>query len=463
MSASDWALRRKVWYLVTIAAFLSYSFWIYVIVLVAITRWAAKKDSNPVALFVLLHFVVPPYRMEIPVAFIENLFEVDNSRIINLTLLMPLAWHSFKARGKAAKDGFSLPDTFVLLYLLLQLVLLVPYESVTNTLRRGSLLVIDNLFIYYAVSRACKDRTRLKDVMASFVWACSILAPMAAFETASTWLLYVSLAPEWGIFNRGAYLFRDGVLRAQVSTGHSLELGCVMAMAFGFWLYLGKSESAKSKKPLLLGTVWIWMGLAAAYARAAWVFGVSVYFILAALGKNGIRAIAKAVALVGVAVLLIIVSPVGDRFLASLPFFGTVDADNVVYRQRVAEVSWNIMWDNPLLGDPFFVRKMESLRQGENIIDLVNAYSVVALNSGLIGLTLFLFPMLYAIYRSLKLSRQASKTDPDLALLGNALVASILGYMFYIATAGMNPTFYLYLAMLLGYCNIEYKNGKKPA
>src|ERR1043165_3860878 len=56
----DFARRRNVWLLLTIAAFLSPSFWIYVMIAMPVMAWAAYRDSNPTALYLFLFFVIPP-------------------------------------------------------------------------------------------------------------------------------------------------------------------------------------------------------------------------------------------------------------------------------------------------------------------------------------------------------------------------------------------------------------------
>ena len=60
MSVNDFARRRNVWFALTAAAFLMPNFWLVVIVSVPLLAYAAAKDSNPPALYLILLLALPP-------------------------------------------------------------------------------------------------------------------------------------------------------------------------------------------------------------------------------------------------------------------------------------------------------------------------------------------------------------------------------------------------------------------
>jgi hypothetical protein len=64
-SPEDFARRRNVWYVLTVCAFVSPSFWLYALVAVPVLAWAGKRDASPTALYVLLFYVVPPVSIDI--------------------------------------------------------------------------------------------------------------------------------------------------------------------------------------------------------------------------------------------------------------------------------------------------------------------------------------------------------------------------------------------------------------
>src|SRR4051794_11123558 len=83
MAENDFERRRNVWLVLTVTAFISPSFWLYVLVALVLLGWAARKDTNPVALFLLvMHVISPNDSLPIPVSGINQLFEVSNYRIL---------------------------------------------------------------------------------------------------------------------------------------------------------------------------------------------------------------------------------------------------------------------------------------------------------------------------------------------------------------------------------------------
>jgi O-antigen ligase len=139
-----------------------------------------------------------------------------------------------------------------------------------------------------------------------------------------------------------------------------------------------------------------------------------IVFSYLSVGPKGSSRLFKGMlvsALIAGAVLL---SPVGDRVIDNLPFVGTVDQDNVSYRQRLAERSWELIQQNPFFGSPFGLLHLEELRQGQGIIDLVNTYATVAMYYGLIGLSLFLGFFVIGIWNAYRLVKATADEDADL-------------------------------------------------
>ncbi len=87
-----------------------------------------------------------------------------------------------------------------------------------------------------------------------------------------------------------------------------------------------------------------------------------------------------------------LLTPAGAWLLHFLPFIGSVDAGSVDYRQRLFENAVQVIERNPWLGSADYLStpEMQEMIQGQGIIDIVNTYLRVALNSGLVGLGLFL-------------------------------------------------------------------------
>jgi hypothetical protein len=456
MTETDFIRRRNIWIVLTAVGLLSPNIWLFALVAIPILIWSGHKETNCVALYLLLMHVVPPVGKQIPIAFINQLFELDFYRILAIALLTPAARKLMGAKTETKPSGLGAMDGLVLAYLALSLVLGMPHESITNTLRRTFLFGIDVLLLYYVVSRTCISRRLILEALAAVVLTSAIAAPLALVEGLSTWLLYQPIGYRWETADSIRMLMREDMLRAQVSVGHSLALGYMISMGFCCWLHL---RTHLDSKGLGLGIgVWMWIGLAATLSRGPAMTAVMGYFAYMALGWKGSVRLAKSMITSALLIGVFFASPLGDSLMEFLPFVGTVDAETVNYRQRLAAVSWTLILENPLFGDPFFMSNMEEMRQGQGIIDLVNVYAAVALQSGTVGLLLLLGPFLLGMWKTLKLIKQSSVAEPGLADLGAVLIACMLATLFMFATGSFGTClvkmYYVLAGLAAGYASL---------
>lgn len=468
--AADWNRRRNVWILLTIAAFAAPGYWWFAVVAVVILLQAARRDSNPIALYLLLLHVVPPVQVDLPAIGFNKLFEVDNYRLLAFCVLIPAVVRFRRANRNSASLRLDAMDWLLLLWGAIQIVLFVPpdlpgqpllQDSPTNFVRRVFLFFPDIYVTYYAVSRLCWSRRLLVEAMASYCMGALILAAVAVYETGRHWLLYEELTKLWSESGRaGFYLFRGNSLRAEAASGHALALGYLLAIAFGFWLYL-KSEIT-SRWARMAGIVVLWLGLLATYSRGPWIAAFSIYFLIAALRPGGPVRLVKATLVAAVLIGLLALTPLGERLINALPL-GTksVDAGTVDYRQRLAARSWELIQQHPYFGNQTAFMQMGDLRQGEGIIDFVNSYAQIALFYGLIGLGALVGFMLLGVFRTYRQSRR-TKAIVDLQLLGVSLMATIAGVLILLSTT----SFIFALPVMfyaLGGCAAAYSRLPAPA
>jgi len=308
--------------------------------------------------------------------------------------------------------------------------------------------------VYFAFSRLLPERRQLADAMGALCLAVAIAAPIGIFESLRGWLVYVGIPLVWGQPVEG-YLFRGDALRAQASMGHSLTLGYVIAMSIGLWMYLKAGEISKLRNAVFVSLLCV--GLFVTYARGPWVAAMLAVLIAVVLGSRNAVQIVKMMLPPVAAVAVIIVSPLGGRFVELLPFVGTAGQDSIEQRQRLAETSWRLIQENPLFGNPFVLLQMEELRLGQNgIIDLVNAYAQVALFYGLVGLALFVAVYIGALvksYATLKLARAAG--DLDLIWMGASLIACMVSSLFLMATSGHLWLEWVLAGLLVSYARLQ--------
>jgi len=327
-------------------------------------------------------------------------------------------------------------------------VLTMPYESITNTMRRGFLFGLDILLPYYVFSRVITKRQALTDAMAVLTLVGAIFAAIGVFEWLKGWLLYEYVGSSWGSPNIGAYMMRADSLRAQASAGHSLTYGYILTVAFAFWLHLRTYVASQWARWATTGLLCI--GIYVSHSRGPWLTAVIVYFTYLMLA-GGASGAAKGVFSGLVLMVLLSLTPVGGRIIELIPFIGSAEQGTVLYRQQLAEESWRLVLQNPVFGDPFVLVHMDDLRSTDGLVDLMNAYATVALFCGLVGLSLFALFLLLSTAKAFMAVRGVRAFDPDLASVGAALVAAMVGSLFFMAAASIDWVEYVLAGLLCAY------------
>ena len=493
----DFCRRRNVWFVLTVTAFSCPSFWLFALVAVPLLVWAGRKDPNPVALYLLLLHVIPLISVDIPGPGIE-VFSLDIFRLLAFCVLIPTAIQL--RRSKQDTGGMTVIDALLLGYGAVQIALYIPPDlpnhvilpdSVTNIMRRAFLFFVDVYVLYFVVSRSCRTRQAIEEAMSAFCLSSAVMAAVALFEFARHWLLYVDLANDWATIPRGTfYLMRGNYLRAQATAGHPLTLGYLLAIAFGFWLYLRlrlkRRNDAEPRPQVLTGrlhplgypvvvasVLWLylksflqnknitalalfWLGLLAAYSRGPWIGAIIIYFAFVALGPRAFSGLVKASTIFAVLGVALAQSPIGKQIIDTLPFFGgSIDSGSIDYRQKLLQRAWQMIQASPYFGDQLAWTKLEDLRTGEGIIDLVNSYAEVGLLYGLCGLAPFVGVILVGLIKSYLFARARLSSDPELASLGSCLCACILGTLFMMASnsfgLGLEKMYYVLAGLAAAY------------
>jgi len=205
-------------------------------------------------------------------------------------------------------------------------------------------------------------------------------------------------------------------------------------------------------------------GLIASWSRGPWVGAVAMMVFAVTLGPGLGKRLAKLVGAGGVATVVLLLSPFGQRIIDLLPFVGTSESGSVDYRSRLFDVSMQVFRQNPFFGDTRYLQNpiMEQMRQGQGIIDMVNTYLQVALPYGALGLAFFLAALLIPMRMVWRTRKRILHTDPETERLGRVLLAIMVGIMLTIATVsslGVIPTIYWLMA---GLC-VAYARVASPA
>jgi len=435
-ATADFERRRNLWFAITLAAFLAHNFWVYIVVAAVLLLLMLPREPNKLAMYFFVLFAVPPIADDITgLGVIDHFFSINYLRLLASVVLLP-AFLSLVTKPDTERFGRSMPDKLIAAYLVVNLLIQLSSNTFTNSLRIGVFYALIDVFLpYYVASRSLNALRGFRDALMAFVVSALVLAAIAFFEFWRHWLLYASLPDALGVtWGWGNYLARGDNLRALGSTGQPIALGYVMAVAMGFLLFLRRSVP----KPMVwsLGLLLLIAGVIAPLSRGPWVGAAAIFLAFVATGPSAGMRLAQfgLIGAIGGSVLL--ASPAGEAIIDHLPFAGTIDEGNVLGRQRLLEVSIQVIMQNPYFGSPdvMLLPAMQELRDGFGIIDVVNSYLVVALSTGLVGLSLFLGFFIAVIVGILHgLWNLADRTD-ELHLLGQALFATLVGILIIIFT-----------------------------
>jgi O-Antigen ligase len=428
----DFGRRRNTWCAISIGAFLCPNFGIFCLVAFPILIWSGRRDSNPGALYIMLMYVVPAFSLRFPMVGSSYLVNLDFTLLLSFCVMAPAALRLRTAK----RSAWKVMDVCLLLYLALTSVYFILPEidrgvlmtpTFTDCLRRGFESYFEIYLPYLVLSRSSASRREIQDSFFAFCLSCAVMAAIGVFESSSHWLLYGEMRGNWGP-DYNPYLMRAQSVRAMASTMHPLVLGYILAVAFGLWLSLKSNLKSKLSGNAII--LLYWLGLLASYSRGPWIGAVIIYCIYVARSHWALSRQFKAIGSSLLVVLIVAISPLGNRVLQVIPYFGgTVDVENIDYRQRLLERAWQIVQDNPILGDRYAILKMQDLRQGQGIIDLMNGFMHILLNNGFVGLSLFLSFVIIGVIRAWKLSNEYSRVGVQLSAMGASLVACILGTM----------------------------------
>ena len=449
ISPDDFVRRRNTWFFITLAGFLSQNYWVFAVIVSLLIHSAGKKESNKIALYFFLVLALPQIRVEIPgFAGIRYFFQIDYVRILSLVLLLPVC---LKARKLAVSNGANafFADKVLFVYIVLNLALQFQYDVATNVARSALGWAVDVLIPYYAISRSIKDLKSFRDILMSFAIAAMLVSLVGVFEFLRHWILYSSAGTALGVVWDQGYLARGDYLRASATTGQSIVLGYVLAIAIGFFWAL--RQSVPKTKSYMFGLLLLLVGIISPLSRGPWVGLIIILLIFTLAGEYPFKRISKLALLaipLGVALMF---TDVGQKAIDYLPFIGTVDKENVTYRQELLHKSTQIILDNPFFGSTDYLLQMEELRQGQGIIDLVNTYLIVGLNTGLIGLGLYILFFgcaLLAAYRRMRCLPFGGESR----VVGQALCSVLIGVLAMIASVSPINHVPVMLWALAGMC-----------
>ncbi|MBW8829815.1 MAG: O-antigen ligase family protein [Burkholderiales bacterium] len=453
---SDFNRRRNLWFIITAVAFVSHSFWLFIFVAAMTILVMRREESNPLAMYAVVMFAVPLISSPVPgLGVFNQLLEFDYTRLLSLVLLLPAYLHA-RREVKSHGEGWAIADFCLLSYVLVQLGLRLQLDTLTNTLRYALYAVIDVGLPYYVASRSLRSARAYRDVFMSFCLASLVLGLVACFEAVKYWLLYGDLIHAWGLhWSYSNYLGRSALLRAQGPTGQPIVLGCIFVVAIALFLAMQRYV-VQNRRIWWLGLFLLFGGLISTVSRGPWVAALATLTVFKLTGPKAVGGLFKSGLVLGAIVGLVMMSPMRDTVVDLLPFIGTVEAENVVYRQRMLESSIQIILQNPWFGSTDYVSELIAMDLViGGMVDIVNTYVGIGLANGLVGL--FSFMGVFILGGISVFWNMMRLPDPECEerTIGQALLASLVGIAVSIGTVSsitFIPLLYWFVAGLcVGY------------
>ncbi len=392
----------------TVAAFLGQDMRIVMILLAVIGLWAARSlgggARGRLTAMLMLVLIMPPAHFEIDgFAGINRFVDMSAIRVLSLLLLPGLALRYLSARALPRPRWVTGVDWLFFGYQALRLALQAPHSSITVMLRLAVETTLDLLLPYYVFSRGIRSRADLRFLLTHAALAGTFVAVIACAESVLHRNLYEGLQWIYGYkWQLSLGLMRGEHLRTQAMTSQPILLAFELIFIIGIWSYV---SGATWKQPrTLLVFALLAFALGSTWSRGPWLgavgFGLCLYGVRKlsprAFGSLlvtflGFAAVAKAVGADA-----LVVSALGSLFGSDAADLSTID-----YRRQLLDTALALIKQSPLFGVPNYASQMQSLKQGEGIIDLVNSYIAITLDTGLIGLVLYLMPYVISISRLL--------------------------------------------------------------
>ena len=400
----------------------------FVVVMLSILALAPVEPVARIAMFAFLCPLMPTLDFDLQIGV--PIIWMTWSRLLTIIILLPLLVGAF---SRKPPFHYSL-DKFVWAFFLLNAILAFRDTSFTNGLRGITYLSIDILAPYFVLTRYLNSFADIRKVLFALLGALVFAGLVNVFESVRTWHVYEQL-----IYNingaRFTSLFRLGLLRA---TGpFDIPSRSAFALATGLGLCWALAPYI-SKRKLLFGIVAILAaGIFFTFSRGNW-FGAVIIggcFLFTANRKQFF----KLGAALAVAFMLVSTTQFADDVYNLLPFVGSDEgeaAGTVGYREELLNTSIQVANENPWFGSNTFHEHpdMNALRQSSGLLDLVNHYVIVLLNTGYTGLTLFVAIFLSTLLTLRRALRDSAGKPADQRNMCRAILFTLVGLLVAITT-----------------------------
>ncbi len=412
-------------------------------VLMALAVWIAQRllggDARAkIATFWMAIILFVPIHLELGgVGGINSFLSLDHFKIAAVVLLIPAAF-SLPDRKAERRPGSLLLDIAVLSYPLFNIALTAPSVSLTGTVRSLVVMALDIVLPYFVLTRGLRSWADLKYVLVRFLAACMFAAAVGLLEFAVQRNIYSDL--QWAFGTKWSLthtLMRGSVIRVQAMTSQPILFAAQLMLTLGLWWAVARETTGRKGLSRLVDLALIAV-LVFTFSRGPWLGALVFALTLLALTRLKPGVVAAGLVVGAGAIVTVKLAGLDESIMTGLKVvFGSTqeDAGSIEYRSRLLDTAIALVKQSPWVGVPNYAAQMQSLVQGEGIIDLVNTYVGVALNSGLIGIALYLLPFVVSLAMLFRRLRVGSlRYSAEETRYHRVVVALLVGFLLTIFT-----------------------------
>lgn len=406
MTPGDW---KAAWPAVAITLFVSCFSWKQPFFFVTFSVWAflaprmfGRSGEGRLPAYALLACVSPQFAMEIQdIGPLRDLMRIDAFRVIEIFILIPEAIRLLARRERPPSPSWlNLSDLATVVYLVYVTAKLYGQMNMSSIARETIGVVLDSALPYYVLSRACVDADMRRRVLSMVLFGTVYECAVGIVEGVSRHTIYSQLQYLYGIrWNLIGALTRGSFLRAQAGLSGALILAVLALFGIGLWFVL--KPTAKSRPYAVLGLIMLG-GMLATFSRGPMLAAMLLVAGIFCMRRMPARKFLLLAVMTFGAMAVLWNSGLGDLFVAAIDSISGGDKTanfNVLYRQELLKTSLALIRQSPWWGVPNYLAYMQDLRQGEGIIDLVNTYLIVTLNTGVVGLAIYVVPFVVVLLR----------------------------------------------------------------
>ena len=389
-----------------------------------------------IAAFWMAVILFPPFKLDVAgFGGINQLISIDHFRIAAIVLLIPAAFRIVSEQ--TPRKPTRLMDAAVLCYPIFSIVLSYPHVATTAALRSAVELLLDIALPYFVMTRGLRDWDELRFVLRRVLLVGIFAACAALLEAIIRKNIYAELQWVYGFtWSLTHTLMRGNWLRVQAMTSEPIVLAAQMLFMVGLWYSVrprGEDRVRTATVSLFLIAV-----LVLTWSRGP-LLGVAIFAAaLFTINRTAVRVFSCLLLLAIAAAVAAKAAGLDEPVLALLKsaFGGNAeDMGSIDYRSKLLDASLALIKQSPWFGVPNYTAYMQDLVQGEGIIDLVNTYVAVALDTGLVGLSLYLLPFVLVIAKLLRqLSSARAAADAQGIAFASAFIALLVALLVTIFT-----------------------------